>query len=173
MRLFVLTLFYLIPCWGIAQQGNPLPVVQQKMAVLDWLAGKWEGTGFLLGEGDRRQEVAHHLEFDLQLNGTMFIINENATVYNDTLFHNKGFLGYDFRQSRYSFLTFTHGGAQNDAYVEVSENTLRWRMHADGHIYKFTAHLDDKGQWEQLGEVSVDEGKSWQPFFKSTLQRVR
>jgi hypothetical protein len=166
---FIIVLFSPI---AIAKQGNPLPVVQQKMKALEWLSGSWEGTAYLNGKGENRQAVKHHLEFAKQLNGTVFYRTEKAMLGQDVLFQNIGFLGYDFLQSRYTLHAFTNGGEQLDAYVEVLDNKMVWRSHAAGNIYKYTAYLNDKGQWHQVGEVTTDEGKSWQPFLESILNRV-
>ncbi len=59
-----------------------------------------------------------------------------------------------------------------EAYVEVLADKMIWRFHAAGHIYKYTANLNKQNQWQQVGEVSSDEGKSWTPFLESTLNRV-
>ena len=157
---------------AVAQQGNPLPVVHQKMQSLKWLSGKWEGTAYLLGQDGIRQEVTHHLAFEPQLEGTMFLINENVMVARDTLFRNLAFFGYDVLHSQYNLHAFTNGGAQMSAYVEVLEDKMIWRFHSSGHIYRYTAHLNTQSQWHQIGEVSSDEGKSWTPFLESTLSRV-
>ena len=172
IRLALIFFPVLISQWAMAQQGNPLPVVQQKMKALEWVSGKWEGTAYLNGQGSSRQEVSHHLEFADQLNGTVLYLTEKAILHQDALFENIGLLGYDVIQSRYSLQAYTNGGAKMDAYVEVFDNKMVWRIHAAGNIYKYTAYLNDKGQWHQVGEVTADEGKSWQPFFESLLNRV-
>lgn len=173
MRYFLVMLFLVTGSMAFGQQGNPLPIVHQKMKALEWLSGKWEGTAYLIGQGGIKQEINHHLEFSEQLGGTMFLITENALVAQDTLFQNIGFLGYDFLQSKYNLHAFTNGGAQTDAYVEVLDDKMIWRFHAAGHIYRYSAFLDKQNQWHQIGEVSPDEGKSWASFFESTLKRVK
>jgi hypothetical protein len=176
--------YYLIRCFlailigmsnlvAVAQQGNPLPIVHQKMQALKWLSGKWEGPAYLLGQDGRRQEVNHHLAFEPQLGGTMFLINENVMVAEDTLFRNLAFFGYDVLHSQYNLHAFTNGGVQMSAYVEVLDNKMIWRFHSSGHIYRYTAHLNTQSQWHQVGEVSSDEGKSWVLFLESTLSRVK
>jgi hypothetical protein len=173
MRYFLAMLFIMIGSIAFAQQGNPLPIVHQKMQALKWLSGKWEGTAYLIGQGGSKQEINHYLEFSPQLDGTVFLITENALVAQDTLFQNVGFLGYDFLQSKYNLHAFTNGGAQMEAYVEVWDDRMIWRFHAAGHIYRYTAHLNKQNQWRQVAEVSSDEGKSWTSFLESTLDRVK
>lgn len=159
-------------CGAFAQQGNPLPIVHQKMEALKWLSGKWEGTAYLFGQEGMKQEVTHHLVFAPRLNETMYLIDEHAMIAQDTLFRNLGFFGYDFLQSKYNLRAFTNGGSQMDAYVEVGDNRIIWRFHAGGQIYRYTAYLNSQDEWHQIGEVSSDEGKSWTSFLESTLRRV-
>jgi len=172
MRLILTVLILMTSSLAFAQQVNPLPIVRQKMEALKWLSGKWHGTAYLNGRNGNRQEVSHNLEFSDKLNSTVFFINESAVLVQDTIFQNIGFLGYNVQQSQYNLQAFTNSGVQMDAYVEVLDNKMIWRFHAGGHIYKYTANLDDKGQWHQIGEVSADEGKKWEPFFESILNRI-
>lgn len=172
MKFFLLAMFVMNTWMASAQQGNPLPIVHQKMKALKWLSGKWEGTAYLLGQDGMKQEVTHYLAFEPRLNGTMYLISEHVMVGQDTLFRNLAFFGYDFLQSKYNLRAFTNGGAQMDAYVEVLDNRMIWRFHAGGQIYRYTAYLNNQSQWHQVGEVSSDEGESWTSFLESTLGRI-
>lgn len=82
-------------------------------------------------------------------------------------------LGYNVLQPKYTLQAYTKDGAQIDADVEVLDNKLIWRIVNPGYIIRYTANLNQKGQWYQLSEVSTDEGKMWTPFFESTLSRVK
>jgi hypothetical protein len=62
---------------------------------------------------------------------------------------------------------------QINAQVEVLNNKLIWRIVNPGYIVRYTATLNPKGQWYQVGEVSTDEGKRWTAFFESTLNRLK
>lgn len=172
MRYFLVILFLMAGSIAFAQQGNPLPIVHQKMQALKWLSGNWEGTAYLFGQGGSKQEINHHLAFSPKLDGTVFLIAENALIAQDTLFGNIGFLGYDFLQSKYNLHAFTNGGAQMDAYVEVLGDKMIWRFHAAGQIYRYTLSLNTQNHSHYIGEVSSDEGKSWTAFLESTLNRV-
>ena len=63
MKCFLIAMFVMTTCGAFAQQGNPLPIVHQKMEALKWLSGKWEGTAYLFGQEGMKQEVTHHLVF--------------------------------------------------------------------------------------------------------------
>ncbi len=172
MRAYLLMMFLLVCPVAIAQQGNSLPIVQQKMQALKWLTGKWQGTVSINGADGKRQEAKHTLEFANKLNNTVLLINESAIRGQDTVAQNIGLFGYNVLQSKYNLQAYTNDGAQMDAYVEVLDKKLIWRIHFSGHIIRYTAKLNEKGQWYQIGEMSADEGKMWQPFFESTLTRI-
>lgn len=173
MRTFLFLMLLLISQIVFAQHTNPLPTVQQKMQALKWLTGEWQGTAFVKGPDGKKQEFKQTLEFATKLNKTVLLINESSIQGQDTVSQAIGFLGYNFNQSKYNLEAFTKDGVQVEAYVEVLDNKIIWRYHFPGHIIRFTANLNEKGQWHQIGEMSADEGKVWTPFFESTLTRVK
>jgi hypothetical protein len=168
----LLVVLLLVGQMAFGQQANNLLVVQQKMQNLEWLKGKWLGTAYLNGEEGSKKEFKHTLEFSNKLNNTVFLINETAIMGQDTLAQNIGLLGYNHLKSIYNLQAYTNEGVNFDAYVEVLEKKVIWRIHYSGSIIKYTARLNDKGQWHQIGEMSHDDGKKWNHFFESTLSRV-
>ena len=173
MRIYLFFMLILISPVAFAQQVNPLPTVQQKMQALKWLTGQWQGTAFVKGPDGKKQEYRQTLEFADKLNNTVLLINESGIQGQDTVGQNIGFLGYNYQQSKYNLEAFTKDGFKLEAYVEVLDNKIIWRYHFPGHIIRFTANLNEEGQWHQIGEMSADEGKVWTPFFESTLTRVK
>jgi hypothetical protein len=173
MRGYLLIIALLICPIAFAQQGNSLPMVQRKMQNINWLTGKWQGTAVLTGEDGTRQEVKHNLAFAPKLNNTVLVINESAVRGSDTLAQNIGLLGYNTAQSKYNLQAYTNEGVYIDAFVEALDKKFIWRIHISGHIVRYTATLNEKGQWHQIGEMSADEGKIWKPFFESTLTRLK
>jgi hypothetical protein len=173
MRLYFLIMFLFVSPVVFAQQANPLPIVQQKMQALKWLTGKWQGTASINGQDGQKQEVKHTLEFAPKLDNTVLLLNEAAIRGQDTVAQNIGLFGYNVQQSKYNLQAYTNDGAYIDAYVEVLDKKIIWRIHFSGHIIRYTARLKEKGQWYQIGEMSADEGKMWKPFFESTLTRVK
>ncbi|GEO04212.1 hypothetical protein AAE02nite_18760 [Adhaeribacter aerolatus] len=173
IRLCALIIFLLVSPVVFAQQANPLPIVQQKMQALKWLTGKWQGTAYINGQDGQKQEVKHTLEFIDNLDNTVLLLNESAVRGQDKVAQNIGLLGYNVLQSKYNLQAYTNDGAYIDAYVEVLDKKIIWRIHFSGHIIRYTAKLNEKGQWYQTGEMSSDEGKMWNPFFESTLTRTK
>ena len=173
MRAYLLILFLLVCSAAFAQQTDPLPVVQQKMQALKWITGKWQGTAKIVGQNGQKQEVKHSLEFANKLNSTVLLLNESATLGQDTVAQNMGLFGYNASQSKYNLQAYTKDGYYMEAYVEVLDKKLNWRIHLSGTIIRYTVRLNEKGQWYQTGDMSADEGKTWNPFFESTLTRIK
>lgn len=171
MRAYLILIFFIVSPLAYAQQTNPLPVVQQKIQNLNWLTGKWQGKAYVKGRDGKEQEMKHTLEFADKLDNTVLQLNETLIGGEDTVAHNIGLLGYDVLQSRYRLQAYTKDGSYIDAYVEAPDEKISWRIHVPGHILRYTAKLNEKGQWYQAGEVSADEGNTWNPFFESTLSR--
>ncbi len=173
MRTTWLLVFLCIGPAVFAQPPNALPAVQQKMQALHWLTGKWQGTVSVTGPDGNKQEFKHNLEFAPKLKNSVLLIEETAIQGSDTVLQNVAVLGYDVRQPKYTLQAYTKDGAQLDANVEVLDKKLTWRIVNPGYMLRYTANLNQKGQWHQVGEVSTDEGKMWTPFFESTLNRVK
>lgn len=101
------------------------------------------------------------------------MLNEALFRGQDTVVENVKLFGYNVLQLAYNIQAYTNDGAYIDAYVEVLDKKTIWRIHFSGQIIQYTAKLNEKGQWHQIGEMSADEGKVWPPFFESTLTRVK
>ncbi|CAN5499866.1 hypothetical protein BH23BAC1_BH23BAC1_24950 [soil metagenome] len=173
MRVYLLIMLLFICPMAFSQQANSLPVVQEKMQTLKWLNGKWLGTAFIKGQDGNKQEYKHTLEFKNKLNNTVLLIDETAIRGQDTIAHNIGLLGYNSLQSKYNLQAYTNEGVNFDAYVEALDKKIIWRIHFSGYIIRYTAILNEKGEWYQIGEMSADEGKMWDPFLESTLIRIK
>lgn len=173
MRVYLLIMFLFVCPLAIAQQANPLPIVQQKMQALQWLTGKWKGTVHINGGDGNKQEFNHALEFANKLNSTVLLINETMVQGQNTIAQNIGLLGYDVSQSKYNLQAYTKDGAFINADVEALDKKMIWHIHFSGRIVQYTATLNEKGQWHQIGEISSDEGKTWNNFFESTLTRLQ
>jgi hypothetical protein len=128
---------------------------------------------YINGEDGKKNEFKHTLEFAPKLKSSILLIDETAIQGQDTVSQNIGVLGYNVLLSKYTLLAYTKEGSQVDAEVEVLDKKMIWRYHMPGYIIRYTANLNQKGQWFQIGEVSADEGQLWKPFFESTLSRLK
>lgn len=173
MRAYLLVLFLLVSPVVFAQQSNHLPVVQQKMQALQWMAGKWQGPLSLTGGDGQKYEFTQRVEFSPKLKNSVLLLNEAAFRGQDTVFQNVGVLSYDAAQSKYDIQAYTREGNQIEAQVEALDKKMIWRINMPGSVIRYTIRLNEKGQWHQIGEGSTDNGKIWKPFFESTLTRLK
>lgn len=173
MRLYFLLSFLFVGPVAFAQQNNLLPVVQQKMQALQWVAGKWQGPLYLTGGDGAKHEFKQSVAFTPKVKNSVLLLNEAGFLGQDTIFQNIGLLSYDALQAKYTLKAYTKEGTQVDAEVEVQDKMMIWRVKIPGSIIRYTIRLNEKGQWHQLGEGSTDEGQKWKPFFESTLSRLK
>ena len=173
MRAYLLVLFLLVSPAVFAQPTNYLPVVQQKMQVLQWMAGKWQGPVYLTGGDGQKHEFTQRVEFSPKLKNSVLVLNEAAFRGQDTVFQNIGVLSFNAAQSKYDIQAYTKEGTQIEAEVEALDKKMVWRILLPGTIIRYTINLNEKGQWHQIGEGSTDDGKIWKPFFESTLTRLK
>jgi hypothetical protein len=144
------------------------------MQALKWLSGNWQGTVYLNGGDGNKHSFNHTLEFTPKLKNSVLLLDEAAFQGQDTIFQNIGLLSYHVLQSKYTLQAYTKEGSQIDAFVEIQDKKMIWRIDIPGNIIiRYTIKLNEKGQWHQIGESSADEGKMWEPFFESTLSRIK
>lgn len=173
IRLYFVITLILISTIAFSQTGNQLPTVQQKMQALKWIVGKWQGPVYIMGGDGTKQEFKQTVEFAPKLKNSVLVLSESAVRGQDTVFQNIGVFSFDFAQSKYNLKAYTLEGPQIEAEVEVQDKKMIWRVPISGTIIRYTIHLNQKGQWHQIGEASTDTGKTWNSFFESTLSRIK
>lgn len=158
----------------------PIPVVAQHdssgeqleaMQKLNFLLGDWEGTGWIARGPGPRHHFVQTETIRPYLNGDLILIEGRGVAAEDTtqvIHHAIAFIGYDADQERYVMRSFLAGGRTTPATVDVQDKRLTWQM---GNNVRYTIWLNEKGQWDEVGEYSQD-GENWTQFFAMTLDRV-
>jgi len=61
------------------------------------------------------------------------------------------------------------GGADVEAKL-IGERTLQWYPSPAS---RYTIAISESGRWDEVGEYSRDEGKTWTQFFEMRVQRAQ
>jgi hypothetical protein len=173
MRKFLCLAFLSVTSLAHAQVSASLPVVQKKMQALLWMDGKWQGDIMITGDDGRKFDFRQNLYFTFRLKNSLLLLEETIVQGQDTVVQNIGMLTYDLERSQYTIQAHTKEGARLEADVEVFDKKIVWRVSIPGQIVRYTARLNEKGQWHQTGEISADgTAILWKPFSESLLSRV-
>ena len=149
----------------------------KQMAALNFLIGDWEGDGWItMGPGPKR--TFHQTEHvQSKLRGELLLIEGLGHSTEDTsrVVHTAlAIISYDPGQSRYHMRAYSTGGKFIDADVTVKDSSYAWSMDdPSAGTIRYTIGLNDKRQWDEVGEASRDKGATWSKFFEMTLDRKK
>ena len=160
-------------------QGAP-SVQATQMKKLDFLLGKWQGSGYVEYVPGQRGNFTETENIEAKVGGLVDVVegtgvskmpNGAEAVAHSAL----AVVSYDEATSAFRWQAYS-GGNGSAQYVEtvatVGDKTLDWGYQdSRSGSFRFAIKLDEKGQWSETGEMSHD-GKTWQKFFEMTLQRV-
>ena len=150
------------------QRRMPTPDAQlAAMAKLDYMAGNWQGDGWM-DMGGRRMTFRGGEKIQKKLNGVALLVEgsffakpEGAPTeipVHTTL----GVMYYDPKTSTYRFSSWLANGGAGAAELTVTDGGWSWKTESG---VTFTMKLTD-GQWVETGEIG---GKQ---FFEMRLKKV-
>ena len=150
------------------QRRMPTPDAQlAAMAKLDYMAGNWQGEGWM-DMGGRRMTFRGGEKIQKKLNGVALLVEgsfftkpEGAPAeipVHTTL----GVMYYDPKTSTYRFSSWLASGGAGSTELTVTDGGWSWMTETG---VKFTMTLTD-GQWMETGEMA---GKQ---FFEMRLKKV-
>lgn len=177
-KIIFLTLWLLLPIFAFAQSAGTSSEAEMKK--LNFLVGDWKGEGWIeMGPGGRSTFKQTETVLS-KLNGTVILVEgvgkgKLASTGQEGIVHNAlAVISYDSRAKKYQFRAFRADGNFIDAEMTAEGNGLVWgfREPQRNVEIKYTIKLTDSGQWNEVGEFSMD-GKTWRKFFEMTLQRTK
>ncbi len=154
-----------------------IEVQKAEMQKLDFLVGKWEGTGWIQ-YGPNRSVFSGTETVQNKLNGLILMVEGLHTTQMPNrpapivVHHALGIFSYNSEGQHFRFRTYLHKGQEGDYTAHWENDALIWKMEIPnmGQM-RYTIRLNEAGQWHEIGERSTD-GKTWTQFFEMTLTRI-
>ncbi|MBP6821054.1 MAG: hypothetical protein KA368_05900 [Acidobacteria bacterium] len=177
-RLTLLLCALLIPVAALAQSAGTSSAADMKK--LDFMIGDWKGEGWIeMGPGGRKN-FKQSESIQSKLNGTVAIIeglgkSKLPDSGQEVVVHQAlAVISFDSAAKKFQFRAFRADGKTIDAEMTASDQSLIWGFKDPQRNVeiKYTIKLTDAGQWNEVGEFSMD-GKTWRKFFEMTLERVK
>ena len=177
-KVLLLALLILSANLTFAQYIDSLQVNEMKK--VQWLAGKWEGEGWMMFGPEEKHTFFQIETVTSKLNGLLLVIEGLGTVgasveEESKIIHNAfAVLSFDSENQRFVMRAHKAGGAFTEAEAKVDDNgDFIWGFnHPYAGEMKFTIRQNDKGQWYEMGEVSSDDGNTWFQNFEMLLNKV-
>ena len=153
----------------------------EEMKKVQWLAGKWEGEGWMMFGPEEKHTFFQTETVTSKLNGLLLVIEGLGTVgasveEESKIIHNAfAVLSFDSENQRFVMRAHKAGGAFTEADAKEDDNgDFIWGFsHPYAGELRFTIRQNDKGQWYEMGEVSSDDGNTWFQNFEMLLNKEK
>jgi hypothetical protein len=173
MRLASVSTALLISATAFAQPPNTAPEQIEAIKACSFMSGRWAGNGWMaFGPGQRRP--FHETEnVRPKLEGLLFEIEGVGTNDAGKIVHAAlAILSFDPDSKQYHFRAYDGTGNYLDTIAGCKDGIMSWSMPAGPRQMRYTIKLNQKGQWYETGEMSMN-GQAGQQFFEMTLDKAQ
>lgn len=157
---------------------TPASPQRDAMKTLGFLAGQWQGEGWIEFGPGQRHTFTQTESVQPKLSGLLLVVDglgkskdpgrEGAIIHQAY-----AVVSYDDKAKQFRWHAYTADGRYVETELkQTGERTLQWSMPSPGRNIRFTMNLSEKDQWLETGELSQD-GTNWHKFFEMKLMYVR
>lgn len=179
MKITALLLMSLLYCITLSfSQETKVQTQQSAMQQLKWLVGRWTGKSELTVDGHTQVTYVQEIITPM-LNGTIYTVSARGTttdsVTNKTtlVYNSYGIISYNVKDKQYRWRTWRNpGDSYDENAIKVDEDSFDYISNENSGAVRYKANLNDKGQWEETGEVAKDK-QNWTVFITMTLNKRR
>jgi hypothetical protein len=154
-------------------QDNKASVEAQRaeMKKLDAMLGKWQGAGWIQ-QGKERETFTGTENVQRKIDGLAILVEGRFVDKKDVVIHETlGVFSYNQASKDYDFNTFLHSGRKGQYTMKQNDTGWQWGFSFPGGVIRYNIKLT-ADTWHEAGDISMDEGKTWRPFFEMTLKKV-
>jgi len=143
------------------------------MAKLAYMAGRWEGAGWMdMGGGRNGFQGSETVQ--LKLKGVALLVEGDFTARlgdrQEAPVHTTlGVIFFDAKSGKYRFNSWLATGMAGERNLTLTSDGWQWEMQAGPMRIRYTASFA-ADTWLEIGERSSD-GTTWQKFFEMTLKK--
>ncbi|MBV9493577.1 MAG: hypothetical protein JOZ54_04985 [Acidobacteria bacterium] len=164
MRIASFLLLALLAFPSLAADDAPM----KKVA---WLAGTWQGDGWIIGRGDEKSTFHQTEVVKLEAGDLVLVIDGTGKDDKGKVVHDAfAVVDYDSAAKQYRWHSWRAGGGDHQTAPEVSDGRFVWGMDVQGGKMRYTITKTAEGKWFEVGEFTRD-GAQWSKFFEMTLTR--
>ena len=166
----LLALMAVAPAALAQQRPGPSPAQLEAMKKLDFLIGKWKGSGWAMADPNQRREYTQTEDVQKKAGGSIVLIEGHGTM-GDTAIHDAlAVVDYDEKSGKYRFRAWQASGPPVDTEVKVGDRTFEWGFESPRGSVRFRMSQPEPDQWLETGEF-LREG-AWVKFMEMKLQRA-
>ena len=139
---------------------------QKKMAELSFLEGKWKGTGWMMGQDQKRSAFEQEETIQFKLSGTILQVEGLGTADGKVVHHALAVISPGEEEGKFDFTSFLQSGEKGTYPAELIDGKLYWYPVKE---VRYVIEINDKGQWFEVGEYNA--GAQWYKFLEMTLEK--
>jgi hypothetical protein len=174
MKNILLAFISLVFCVSIAfgqVDKASVETSRTEMKKLDAMVGKWQGSGWMQ-QGKERETFTGGENVQRKIDGLALLVegkfaNKENVVIHETL----AVLSYNSTSKDYDFNTFLFDGRKGQYTLKAAGENWQWGFSFPGGTIRYTINLT-ADTWHEIGEMSMDDGKTWRQIFEMTLKKV-
>lgn len=161
--LIVLT-FYSVLSFGQVEKTDSIS--KNEISKLDFLVGKWEGQGWIMGRDGQKHPFKQTENIQFKIDSVAILI-EGLGKSHGLITHNAlAIISYNKNDSIYNFRSYTSTGRGGSFDAELIGEKFYWYPNKN---MRYVIWINDKGQWYETGEFKRDN--EWKQFFEMTLNK--
>jgi len=166
---FISALILIFLSMGIcAQELIPDSTSQAELAKIQFMEGKWKGSGWTLGRDGLKHEFEQTENVRMKLDATIMLI-EGLGISKGVVSHNAlAVISFNKEKGHYNFQSWLSNGRGGVFKGEVKDNTFYWYPNE---YIRYIIYINDNGQWYEKGEMN--RGGNWTQFFEMTLDKEK
>ena len=169
--------------------GPDIAAQRAAMARLDWMAGAWEGTGWTLSPDGTRWAFRQTEKVESRLNGAVLVIEgrgfaprtpqgptepTQAPRPESLVFNALAVISFDDAKAKYAFRSYAFGYANTFEAEFSPDGAFVWRIAPpNGPLMRYVITRPSPDEWLEVGERSIDAGRTWTQFFEMRLTRTQ
>jgi len=161
-----------LPILALGQQQGPNVTAQREaMKKLSFLVGKWSGDASVVRGPGPPTKVRQTEEVQYKLDGLILLIEGTGRDPQSgaVKFNAMAVVSFDEETSTYRFRSY-NDGRYLDTELKVPDKGFEWGYKAGPADVRFIMKLNDKGEWVEMGEVSIN-GNPPRRNFEMTVRR--
>jgi hypothetical protein len=150
------------------------------MEELGFMAGNWKGTGWIMGK-DRLRHTFSQTEIirvkadnqALMIDGLGHATDSTGAVTDRVIHKAFGIISYNPDREMITMISFSEykGRMESEIVFLEEDKKLQWSFKEEnGGMIRFTEDFSTEGQWNEIGEISMN-GTDWYQFFEMNLSR--
>ena len=134
---------------------------------LDFLVGKWEGSGWRIGQDGIKHNFDQTENVQFKINSTAILI-EGKGFSNGQVIHNAmAVVTSDEDSGQYEFQSYLQNGMKGSFKAEIIEDKFYWYPNEN---VRYIISINEQGQWFETGEYN--RSGNWMQFFEMSLSKI-